>query len=310
MNVRGWLVRLYPHVWRERYGEEFEALLERCLHSPLDVLDILLGALDAHLYLSPADNWRSMNMNNKLRTAILMVFAAYIAFIVAGMSVYGFADDSPFIPMMKTNAGLYVAWTTIQVGAVVALLAVLIGGAPLAWTIVRRAFTSRRQDLRLLLVPVYAFVALAIYLGSMIYLSLRTPILTAPFHATAHALLWGLISIFILGAVASTIVVWKVVSGSGVEEGSLPLLGNSRSVKVYEFAIVPAVIATVAMAAMFAASIAWFWLAFSARPDVLAGNEGPMMTNSRLAMTGTLVLMAGAVMAASFGLARARAAER
>ena len=44
MNVRSWLVRLYPRSWRERYGDEFEILLEECLHSPLDVLDIFLGA--------------------------------------------------------------------------------------------------------------------------------------------------------------------------------------------------------------------------------------------------------------------------
>ena len=24
-----WLIKLYPSPWRERYGEEFEALLER-----------------------------------------------------------------------------------------------------------------------------------------------------------------------------------------------------------------------------------------------------------------------------------------
>jgi len=42
----------------------------------LDVLDIVLGALDAHLALSKAENWRTMNRNKKLRTAILLVFSA------------------------------------------------------------------------------------------------------------------------------------------------------------------------------------------------------------------------------------------
>jgi len=55
MNVRAWLVALYPRSWRKRYAVEFEALLEHCLHTPLDVLDIMLGALDAHLAFFTGD---------------------------------------------------------------------------------------------------------------------------------------------------------------------------------------------------------------------------------------------------------------
>ena len=29
-----WLLRLYPRAWRDRYGEEFLALLESCPLSP------------------------------------------------------------------------------------------------------------------------------------------------------------------------------------------------------------------------------------------------------------------------------------
>ncbi len=323
MNIRAWLVRLYPLRWRERYGDEFDALLEECLHSPLDVLDILFGALDAHLGLSQETNWRltpalalarsagaSVNMNNKLRTSILMVFAAYIAFIVAGMSVYGFADDSPFIPMMKTNLALFIAWRTIQIGAVVALLSVVVGGAPLAWTIVRRALTSERRDLRLLLVPLYSLLGLVLYFLAMLYLASNTGILNPPASAAAHGLMWGLISIFVLGAIASTIAVWKVVSRADVEQGNFPLLGNSRTIKLYEFAFGPAVIATLSMLAMFAASIVWFWQGFSARPDLLAADMGPMMTSSRGALAFTLTLMTLAVSAACYGLVRGRSAQK
>ena len=41
-KVRLWLIRLYPHAWRERYAAEFDILLEQCLHSPLDVVDVFL----------------------------------------------------------------------------------------------------------------------------------------------------------------------------------------------------------------------------------------------------------------------------
>ena len=44
------LVRLYPQAWRDRYGDEFAALLEERPPTAGDVLDTLRGALDAHLH--------------------------------------------------------------------------------------------------------------------------------------------------------------------------------------------------------------------------------------------------------------------
>jgi hypothetical protein len=43
------LLRLYPRSWRDRYGDEVAALLDERRQGPLDALDLLLGALDAHL---------------------------------------------------------------------------------------------------------------------------------------------------------------------------------------------------------------------------------------------------------------------
>jgi hypothetical protein len=47
--VSSWLVRCYPARWRVRYEDEFEAVLEERALGPLDVADILLGAIDAQL---------------------------------------------------------------------------------------------------------------------------------------------------------------------------------------------------------------------------------------------------------------------
>jgi hypothetical protein len=309
VKLRKWLLGLYPSWWRARYGEEFEALLENCLHSPLDVLDIALGAVDAHLELSTASDWRTMNTNNKLRTAILLVFTAYIAFILAGMGVYGFADDSPFIPMMQISPGLLLAWRTLQVGAVAALAAVVIGGAPLAWNVVRQSFTSRRQDLRLLLVPVLAFGALVLYVSAAAYLTSRGPLPRSAGSVNEPVLMWGLVAVFVIGAVASAAAVWTLVGRQDPDaDARLPLAHDVR-LQPYEFAVVPTVIATFAMLAMFLAAILWFWIAFSARPDVLAGKEGPLMLDSRFALAATLLLMLAALTTAFIGLVRLRSAR-
>ena len=49
-----WL-RLYPAAWRERYGDEMEALLGDLGAAPR--LDLLRGALDAHLHPLRAPSW-------------------------------------------------------------------------------------------------------------------------------------------------------------------------------------------------------------------------------------------------------------
>lgn len=47
--MRG-LISLYPRAWRERYGDEFLALLAERPPSPRDRLDIVRSAVDAHLF--------------------------------------------------------------------------------------------------------------------------------------------------------------------------------------------------------------------------------------------------------------------
>lgn len=45
-----WLVRLYPRAWRLRYEEEFLELLQEQAPSLRLWFDVVVGALDAHLY--------------------------------------------------------------------------------------------------------------------------------------------------------------------------------------------------------------------------------------------------------------------
>ena len=49
--IAAFLVRLYPRAWRARYGDEFADLLTDRGVGPFDVLDVILGALDARFNL-------------------------------------------------------------------------------------------------------------------------------------------------------------------------------------------------------------------------------------------------------------------
>ena len=316
--IRAWLTHLYPRPWRERYADEFDALLEQCLHSPLDVVDILLGALDAHLQLLNGENvnWRLMNMLNKLRTTILIVFAAYIAFIVAGMALVGLVDDSPMIPLMQSERAPALAMDIIRLGSVVALLAVVVGGLPLAISVFRRALTVDRRNLGLLLVPVISFFVLVLYFGfiflvatSRIQINGVVPTVQPDnFPLGNRIMLVGLALIFVLGAIASTLAVWKVIFRTNAARTTFQTAGRVVSIDIYKFAYVPAVIATGCMLAMTIATIVWSFLVFSALPGVFFGNFGLWMTSTSSWVYGIIILMLISSLTAVWGVVRGRSA--
>ena len=319
-SLRPMLTRLYPRAWRDRYGEEFTELLAQCLNTPMDVVDILLGALDAHLQLLSGESltWRVLNMLNKIRTAILIVFAAYIGFVIAGFALVGMADDSPMIALTRSNITLATAWIILQAAAAIALLAVVIGGLPLAITVIRRALTETHTGLGWLLVPVIAFLVLAVYVLVVILVGfgrIHLPGVAAvvqpeTFPAGNQILLAGLMATFVLGAIASTLAVWKVVSGTDSEQETFRAIQRSITVKVYRFAFWPAVVTTIAMFIMLAATVSWGWLAFPALPGAFAGNYGPWGTSTQAWFIGIIVVMSLATMAAFLGVKRARVVQK
>ena len=320
MNLRKWLIQLYPRSWRERYSDEFEMLLEECLHSPLDVFDIMLAALDAHLEFSYEMNWRLMNMINKLRTSILIVFAAYIGFVIGGMSLYGLADDSPMATLMKTRTDLplLASWITVEVGALIALLSVVIGGLPIAWVVIRRALTFSHRDLRLLLVPVLAFILLVLYVRFMVaaifgQIQIPTVIPVVPhdnFPIGNRLLIGGAMLVFILGAIASTVAVWKMIMNSSVEENTLGILGRTKPVKIYEYAFNLSIVTSLAMLLMLVSTISWGWLAYSALPRVFAENWGLLLTNTTGSFVVIVMVMTLSTIAAFFGVVRGYSARK
>ncbi len=316
--VRAWLMRLYPRPWRDRYAVEFEALLEQCLHSPLDVVDVMLGALDAHLQLFNGENvnWRIMNMLNKLRTTVLIVFAAFIGFVVAGMALYGLLDDSPMIPLMKTNLAPNIAMSVVCIGAVVALLSVVVGGLPLAIMVIRRALSTDRRSLWLLLVPVISFFALMLY-GGFIFLVGTSRIQIAGvvpavqpdnFPVGNRLMLAGLMLVFVLGAIASTLAVWKAISHTDAEREMFRAGHQAVNIDIYKFAYIPAVIAAGSMWIMLLATLVWSWLVFTALPQVFAGNFGLWMTSTQVSLYSIIAVMVFCCLAALYGVMRGRSA--
>ncbi|GAC1319865.1 MAG: hypothetical protein NVS2B16_16860 [Chloroflexota bacterium] len=92
------LVRLYPRAWRERYGDEFAAVLEDEALSPFDVVDLVLGALDAHLHPQVHRTETSNERRLLMRTSSLnrmsgaaLVLAGFV-WIVSALAMNALSD--------------------------------------------------------------------------------------------------------------------------------------------------------------------------------------------------------------------------
>lgn len=88
-----WLLRLYPRTWRQRYGAELEALLDEGRLTLPQSLDLLRGALEAHLYGRPpgyADDGPRRttlrdNLNLKLLAGPLPTTVGLLFFVPAAL---------------------------------------------------------------------------------------------------------------------------------------------------------------------------------------------------------------------------------
>ena len=109
------LIRFYPARWRERYGDEFEAILEERPLGPFDVADILLGAFDAQLRLrrvgTDIAHGRSFSMSLRIGGFAAVLGGAFLATsIVLGIGVVGSVEPVvPGILLVTGSAALLVA---------------------------------------------------------------------------------------------------------------------------------------------------------------------------------------------------------
>jgi hypothetical protein len=243
---RIWLLRLYPRAWRDRYEDEFAALLEQCPFSWGDLLDIIVGAIDAHMHPCFPLQGGIAFMILRLRGAMIMGFCASISFFVAGIAFEETTHEPYFVTLTAYLPRFYPAYTVfpivIIIGFAVALLAVMVGGLPIAWAVIRRAGSVARKELLFWAVPLCSFVVLLA--GNYVLLGVEDTPIALP--AGVAELLGVTYLVMLVGAaIASTAAVARAVTRSTVSE------------QCFHFALIPATVATVAMGLTLAATIAW-----------------------------------------------------
>jgi hypothetical protein len=153
------LVACYPPAWRQRYGDEYAALLADSLipaswlRRPVLIADALRGALDARL------REKGAVMTDRVRAPVASVVWAFGLFTVAGIGFQKMTED----PAMAATAERHpaVTWSVrvLAAAAVIALLALAVAALPTAVAVLRRRPAG---TLKPLAVPP---VALAVWVG-------------------------------------------------------------------------------------------------------------------------------------------------
>ncbi len=275
----GWLVRAYPRAWRERYEEEFVAMLEQGPVSIRDLFDVTLGVVDAWLRPQVVYEGR-LAMVDRMRGSVLAVLWAWAGVVVGGVGFRKLTEYDDFMLAARDNALVGVAFDAV-VGAVVALAAVTVGGAPVAYAALRKALSEGRKDVPLLLcMPVLfgaGFVGYVLVLVRVIYPALG-PVAV---HGTINvALFLSLVGAFLLAALASVGAVTAAVGR--VEVGG----------RILRFALYPAAVAAAAMAVVLVGVTVWGLGLLAQAPALFSGDEGILATPTYATWLAIVAVMA------------------
>jgi hypothetical protein len=292
------LVGLYPRAWRERYEEEFVAMLEQDSASLSGLLDVALGVLDAWLWPQVTSEGRSI-VTARMRSSVLGVLWAWVGLVVAGVGFQKMAEYEDFVDAARENPLVGLSFDAIVGGAVVALAAVLAGGAPVALAALRGAIAEGRRDVVLLLcVPplsLAGFVGYVLLVGRVIYPSLAD----LSVHAAINvAIFLSLVGAFVVAAVASAGAVTAAVGRA--EVGGRPI----------RFALYAAVVAALAMAVVLMGTVVWGLALLVSAPSLFLGDEGLLATPTAATWLAVVALMATSAGAAAFAVVRGLRARR
>jgi hypothetical protein len=136
---------LYPLAYRRRYGEEMAALVEDAGASPTAVADLLRGAVRAHL--RPAAGLEAeLGPDDRLRLGLSSVLLCWVVFSVAGLALYKTTEDHAFTVAADAHGLLGAAHLAIQLLALVAAAAVVLGAVPLIVIALRQARDRRAVE--------------------------------------------------------------------------------------------------------------------------------------------------------------------
>jgi hypothetical protein len=290
------VLTLYPQRWRDRYGDEFAALLidmSSAARWPARIgfiVEAASRALDAHLNTSFPNGERLMP--NRIRRAVATVACAVIVFIIAGFGFEKMIEDPAYHVAARQHAAVGTSFDILRVAAILAGIAVLAGALPLAWSVIRQAVTSRRADLiKLLLIPPAAVIGWLAVVEIIVALDRHPRV-----HSAANLAIVALV--VVLGLAAAVACAWATVAILRRADLAPGLLRPE---------IVPMAVLSVCMAVVTGADLSWGLAIRSADSTLFHSDNGLIATPMPPSwIAGVLVLAAATVVTAASTVRAAR----
>lgn len=299
MSIEKYLLRFYPHHWRERYEDELLAMLEQRSLTFVDGVNLFFGALDAQLH--PHLGTASMSLYERigymlttLRRSVLTIFCAYVGFILAGWGFQKLTEYADFQEVAQTHGIVNLSFHLVVLGAVVALLAVLAGGLPIVIAVIKSAFERRQHGtLFLLAVPILAFV---IFLGVTLFLE--------AIDRSASRMVWQpfLYRGLFFGSLLAAAIVSPVAVCFAVVRSEIPE-------KILRFALRSSILVTISMALISASTIIWGLGLQDGAPQLFSGNDGLVSTSTMGTWLSIVIAMGIATVLAAVALIRGLSAR-
>lgn len=169
-------LRLYPLAYQRRYGDEMRALIEDQPPRARAVLDLVRGALLAHL--RPADAPAgAVDAADRVRATTSGVLMCWVFFAAAGLGFYKTTEDHPFSLAGHAHPLLAVAHMGVQAVALAASGMVVLGALPLICAAIARV-RRERMAWRTVALPVLPLIVFGVLTAGFLAL--------ARAHGTGH----------------------------------------------------------------------------------------------------------------------------
>ncbi|MGV8964704.1 MAG: hypothetical protein ACOH2F_00370 [Cellulomonas sp.] len=222
------LLRLYPAAWRERYGDEVADLLAGSPVSLRSGLDLARGAIDAHVNLSDVLGRWSM-METRLRSTAVTTFTAWVVFCVAVGGLNKVSEEPAFTQAARGHAGVGVSYAIVQGSFILAMVAVLVGGLPLAYVALREGW--RRRDAVIGWLALVPLLAAGVVLASIVVANGVSDATSSGVHsAVTISLFVGLVAVGGAATIATVVAVRVGARRATLPAGLLRLAGWAAAV--------------------------------------------------------------------------------
>jgi hypothetical protein len=244
------------------------------------IADLVRGGVAEHCHMV-GYRWKGILAMQRQRNALLTIFCGYIAFVIAGLGLQKMTEYNDFQSIAAHQLAIGLPFKLVYFGSAVSLLAVLIGGVPLAAAALRQALADRRFGIAALFaVPP---VALALFVGFIILYTRNVAKSATSDHI--HVV----VAAFVAAAILSTAAVCFGISAT--TRGTSALLGFARW---------PAVITATTMVIMCIATIV-----VALRLNAVAPGVVPDMTSYyTFTLLNVTILMILATIVAAVGAVR------